>query len=114
MTPQPPPDLSPASQEARAGLASDVAAMTRGAAVDFDLLADVLRARDRLVAVTAKLAEDGVTVAGSQGPVRPHPLLSVEANLRKECADGLDRLGLTPAKRGRYVHIDRAGRLHEG
>ena len=88
MIPKPPPDLLPASQQAWPGLASDVAAMIRGAAVDLDLLADVLRARDRLVAVTAKLVEDGETVTGSMGQVRPYPVLSVEAGLRKESADG--------------------------
>ncbi len=113
MIPKPPPDLSPASQAAWPGLASDVAAVTRGAAVDFDLLADLLRARDRLATVSATLEADGVTVTGSMGQVRPHPLLSVEANLRKECADGLDRLGLTPNKRSAYVRIDRAGRIRE-
>ena len=48
-------------------LLADVAAATNGAAVDFDLLADLLRARDRLAAVDA--IERRVTARGRDGPV---------------------------------------------
>jgi len=49
--PAPPDDLSIASQAAWAGLAADVAVVNGGAAIDYILLADVCRARDRLAAM---------------------------------------------------------------
>lgn len=52
--------------------------------MDLALLVHVLRARARLGDVSHKLAEDGPVVLGSQGQVRPDPLLLVEAALRRE------------------------------
>src|SRR5205085_2741627 len=90
-----PSDLSAGSAELWPGLVSDLAAIHKGVAeVDLFLLADTLRARDRLIEVSAKLAEDGVTVVGSRSQTRPHPLLAVERELRREAATGFERLRL--------------------
>jgi P27 family predicted phage terminase small subunit len=94
-------------------LAKDVSAVAGGAEVDFALLADVLRAVDRLADVRGAIDRDGVTVTGSKGQLRPHPLLVTESVLRREVAQGLDRLGVTPARRSRYSRVDRRGRIVE-
>ncbi len=109
--PPAPPDLSPASSDAWAGLAADLHAIHGGHEVDFTILANVLRAADRLAGVAETIGRDGVTVAGSKGQLRPHPLLAIEQSLRREVADGLDRLQLSPAKRDRYWRLGRGGRL---
>lgn len=107
--PDPPGDLSADSRALWPGLAADVVSAMGGAEVDFLRLADVLRARDRLAAVTVALERDGVTVAGSKGQLRPHPLLTTEASLRREVADGLAALKL--GARDRYNLRVRARRL---
>jgi hypothetical protein len=79
-------------------LCEDRRAVTAGknlAEVDVLTLGDLVRCRMRLGAVARQLAEDGPTVTGSQGQVRPHPLLAVEQRLRAEWTAGLDRLDLT-------------------
>lgn len=106
-----PADLSPESVAAWPGLVADLAALGRGAEVDLSLLADVLRARDRLTMVSAKLTADGPIVTGSRNQPRPHPLLDAEAGLRKEIASGFDRLGLSQNRREWTVSVDGAGRI---
>jgi P27 family predicted phage terminase small subunit len=109
MTPKPrtvplppaPADLSAQSRAAWLGLAADVEQTLGGAAVDFDALADHLRAKDRLVQVRAVLAVEGLTVSGSKGQTRPHPLLVTESVLRREVAQGLTRLSLDASSRWR-------------
>jgi len=109
--PTAPPDLSPASAAAWPGLVSDLESTTGAAVVDVELLADLLRARDRLAQVQAVLAADGPTVSGSKGQVRPHPLLVTESVLRREIAQGLDRLHLSPGQRGEDIQVSAGGRL---
>ncbi len=109
--PTAPPDLSPASADAWPGLAADLHAIHGGHEADFTLLANVLRAEDRLAGVAKAIGLDGVTVTGSKGQLRPHPLLAVETVLRREVAEGLDRLRLSPAKRDAYWKVGRSGRL---
>ncbi len=92
------------------GLLADLEVTTGASVVDLELLADLLRARDRLAQVQAVLAVDGPTVAGSMGQLRPHPLLSTESTLRREVAQGWDRLRLSPAHHG-YLEVTAAGRL---
>jgi P27 family predicted phage terminase small subunit len=80
------------------------------AEVDLVVLEQVLRARDRLQAVSTKLDADGVTVTGSKDQVRPHPLLSVERALRAEVVAGLQQLGLTDRGDCR-LGVDANGRI---
>lgn len=110
-TPPAPADLSEASRSDWPGLASDVSATLGGAETDWILLADVLRARDRLAQVAEVLNAEGVTVEGSKGQTRPHPLLNVEGELRRDIANGLEQLKLGPRERWRAV-VDGNGRLH--
>jgi hypothetical protein len=107
--PEAPTDLSPESVELWPGLAADVAVALGGAHTDYLLLGDVLRARDRLAQVQAVLAREGLTVPGSKGQTRPHPLLVSESVLRREVADGFRRLRLDGKERWRFTVRD--GRL---
>ncbi len=109
--PDPPADLSEASAALWPGLVADLEAAKAGAEVDLILLADVLRARDRVTEVRAILHSEGLTTTGSKGQTRPHPLLDVEASLRREVAVGLDRLQLSPARRTWVLEVDSSGRL---
>ncbi len=109
--PDTPADLSEASAVLWPGLVADLEAAGAGAEVDLMLLADVLRARDRLAQVREILAAEGLTTTGSKGQTRPHPLLDVEASLRREVAVGLDRLQLSPARRTWALEVDSSGRL---
>ena len=109
--PEPPADLSEESRALWPGLAADVRATTGGAVVDYLVLADALRAQDRLAQVRATLAVEGVTIAGSKGQTRPHPLLIAERTLRRDVAEAFARLGLGAKDRWRYT-VTAAGRLH--
>ena len=109
--PPPPPDLTPQLQERWKGLASDVRAASGGAEVDYLLLADLLRAQQRLDEVRAVLATDGLIVIGSKGNTRPHPLLVTESALRREVAQGYERLLIAPKFRSGYVTVNKAGRI---
>jgi hypothetical protein len=118
-SPEPPDDLSASSRALWPGLVADLAvaamassrATTAAAHVDLLLLADVLRARDRLDDIAAQIGKDGVTVNGSQGQIRPHPLLAVERALRAEVATGFERLELAPKSRPLAVKVGTGGRL---
>ena len=87
-------------------------ATSGGAEIDFVLLGEACRRLDRLNAVRPVLADQGVTVAGSKGQVRPHPLLAVEVTLSREVASAFDRLRLSPSTRGHGVIVGRGGRLY--
>jgi len=111
--PPAPEGLTQASRDLWCGLRADLEAVNAGAAtaeVDLVVLEQVLRARDRLQAVSTKLDADGVTVTGSKDQVRPHPLLSVERALRAEVVAGLKQLGLTGRSDYR-LRVDVNGRL---
>jgi hypothetical protein len=103
-TPVPPApgDLSPESSALWPGLAADVAVAMGGGQVDFLALAGVLRAADRLAEIRAVLAAEGLTVKGSKGQSRPHPLLIAESVLRREVAQGMKSLRLSAADRHRF------------
>lgn len=58
------------------------------------MLAELLRGRDRLAEVRSVLVTEGLTVAGSRGNPRPHPLLATESALRRERAQAWERLSL--------------------
>jgi P27 family predicted phage terminase small subunit len=105
-----PQGLTKESRDLWPRLLADLRAVNAGAEVDLVVLEHVLRARDRLRAITKQLDSDGVTVKGSKDQVRPHPLLNVEKALRAEVAAGLKQLGLTP--RDDYlIQVDSNGRL---
>ncbi len=110
VVPAPPRDLSEGSRADWPGLAADVIAASGGAEVDFRMLESILRVSDRLVEVRAILGREGLTTAGSKGQMRPHPLLDVEASLRREIAAGFEQLRLTPNRR-EYVRVSADGRL---
>src|SRR5438105_8824976 len=52
----------------------------------------IRQACERLLQAAAKLAAEDVVVAGSMGQLRPHPLLKVEQELRREITDALRKL----------------------
>lgn len=109
--PEAPTDLGEAAQARWPSLAADVLALTGGANVDFDLLAHLLRTEERLAELRTAIAKQGVTVEGSKGQLRPHPLLLREEALSRSVADAYDTLKLTPARRGQLVNVDPNGRL---
>lgn len=96
------------------GFVSDLAATWQGAEsvseVELVLLADVLRAMDRLRMIGRELAKSGPIVAGSRKQVRPHPLLRVESELRGEVRRSFEKLGLT-GWHTRNFRVDAAGRF---
>lgn len=52
-------------------------------AASLAVLASLCETVDRLAACRAVIARDGMTVAGSGGQPRPHPLLQTEAEARR-------------------------------
>jgi hypothetical protein len=107
----PPDDLKSQSKAARSGYLADLEGMRGGVAeVDASLLANVLRAADRLDEVARILSEEGLTVNGSKGQKRPHPLLALEQSLRREESQGFDQLQLSPKAPWR-ADVDEHGRL---
>ncbi len=106
--------LSQASEALWDGLIADLRVVNQDQEVpevDELLLVDVLRARDRLSEIAGKIQEQGLTVEGSTGQLRPHPLLETEARLRAEVRSGLERLGLTGVGRTWQIHGGPGGRL---
>jgi hypothetical protein len=96
----PPDDLSTASKELWQGLFEDVRCVTDGppGAASLLVLEELLRARERLLEVRHSLQVDGITVKGSRGQARPHPLLTLERQLVAEITNSLDRLELRPSR----------------
>lgn len=107
-----PKELPAAAKDLWQGLASDVVAVAGGAEIDLLLLADMVRVRQRLLEVSETLNKEGLTVEGSKGQKRPHPLLSVEGALQRDFAAGMDRLGLSPGTRNAHLNrVEPDGRL---
>lgn len=78
--PAPPKDLSTAGKALWRKTLSDYAFST---ATDLAMLAEYVRTFDRLAEIRAAIAKDGITVQGSQGQPRQHPLLSAENDARR-------------------------------
>jgi Phage terminase, small subunit len=99
-TARPPADVSKTSKQLWRDLVADVECVSGGppAAASLVIVEDVVRARERLVEIRVALAADGVTVSGSRGQKRPHPLLIIERQLVAEIATALDRLELRPSR----------------
>jgi hypothetical protein len=68
--------LSDSSRVLWDGFVADLVVL-HGALADADRIVpeEVLRSRDRLEQLRAKISEDAPTVTGSRGQTRPHPLL---------------------------------------
>ena len=111
--PDAPRDLSATARALWPGLASDVAQLNAGAAVDFLLLAELLRTQDRLDEIRAVLRNEGLTIPGSKGQTRPHPLLVTEAVYVRAVAAAYARLRLSPKERPStwQVYVEPRGRL---
>jgi hypothetical protein len=60
-----------------------------------ELVTEAGRLLDRLDAIAERVAADGLTVAGSRGQHRPHPLLSEQRQAQLALGRLLDLLGLT-------------------
>jgi hypothetical protein len=61
---------------------------------DFELLRGICTTMDRLDEVRSAISRDGVTVPGSKGQIRPHPLLAEERGLNVTLARLLRELDL--------------------
>jgi hypothetical protein len=57
-----------------------------------EMVGELLKTRDRLAEVRARIAEDGLMVVGSQGQPRCHPLLALERGLAGDLWRALDWL----------------------
>jgi P27 family predicted phage terminase small subunit len=110
----PPTDLSQQAQKSWHDLVQglcEVHDVEQPSEPDLIVLADVLRAQDELDAIRQVIAAEGNMVAGSQGQVRPHPLLAVQRALRADVARGLERLWLTPRHRAAARLVRQANEL---
>src|SRR5438067_13159593 len=92
-------------------LGADLVVAVGGSAADFLLLADALRALERLEQIRGVLATEGLTTEGSTGQQRSHPLLAVETGLRHYIFAALERLSLTPDRRQWPIVVGPDGRL---
>jgi hypothetical protein len=59
----------------------------------------------RLEEIDKVLAREGVTVVGSKGQPRPHPLLGEEALLRREVDRGMSTLVRDVGRRARFERL---------
>ena len=107
---QPPDTLPDEAVGVWEELARDLVIVRNGAptVADRELLHNVVSAIHRLRQVSTALDDDGPTTAGSTGQLVPHPLIAIEAQLRKDVEAGLFDLGLAMAGR---VAMPLAGRL---
>ncbi len=64
------------------------------------------RAAERLSEIDQRLAEETLTVSGSKGQLRPHPLLASEASLRRELIHGLQQLEFRLRNRAQVEQIN--------
>jgi P27 family predicted phage terminase small subunit len=115
--PPAPVDLSDESRSLWNALVNDlrlVHGVDEPGSADLVLLADVLRACDRRDEISLTLAREGLTVAGSRGQTRPHPLVVIEKELRAEIARSFERLRLTPRWRATAIQIQRLNALTKG
>jgi hypothetical protein len=69
----------------------------------------ILLAVERLLACARELADSGLMIKGSMGQERPHPLLKLEQELRREIADSLRKLCFTAPNR---AFVERQNALH--
>jgi hypothetical protein len=76
--------------------------------LELALAARVRAACGRLLDCVAGLAREELIVAGSTGQRRPHPLLKVEQELRKEIACGLAELTFRAENRSMWIGAKRS------
>jgi len=65
----------------------------------------IRRAAERLAEIDQRLAEEGLSVAGSRRQLRPHPLLAFEAGLRRELTRSLRQLERTVSSRAQFERL---------
>ena len=70
----------------------------------------IRRTAERLSEVDHQLAEEGVTVLGSQRQLRPHPLLAAEASLRRELTQRLRQLEFRARSRAQVERLNALSR----
>ena len=66
----------------------------------------IRRTAERLAEVDQRLAEDGLTVPGSRRQQRQHPLLALEAGLRRELTQSLRQLESTIRSRAQVERLN--------
>lgn len=86
--PEPPAGLSPEAESVWRTLAAERAGRPFTAA-DLAALRRIVDVSSRLAEVKACIDAEGVSVAGSKGQRRGHPLLATEARLREELAKSM-------------------------
>src|SRR5579872_117953 len=74
-------------------------------ALEVALAARTRAACARLLECAARLAADELMVTGSTGQLRPHPMLKVEQELRKEIAAALADLTFRVEQRAIFVRL---------
>jgi len=96
MTIPPPSDLPNGTRDLWDALATDLCIIRRGSptVTDRELLANVVTAQHRLRQIGKQLEDDGPVTHGSTGQTIAHPLLAVEAQLRREIEERLLTLRL--------------------
>jgi hypothetical protein len=72
------------------------------------------RVAERLAEVDERLSAEGLTVAGSQGQPRQHPLLALEAGLRRELMQSLQQLEFRVENRARLERLNALTRARAG
>jgi hypothetical protein len=70
------PDSDPAGNEWWLALVDDPEDV-----IEREMVGELLKTRDRLAEVRARIAEEGLMVSGSTGQPRAHPLLTLERGL---------------------------------
>ena len=94
MTIPAPSDLPSVAVDLWDALAADLCVIRRGhpTVSDRELLINVVTAQHRLRQIGQQLEGDGPVTTGSTGQTVPHPLLAVEAQMRREVEDRLSTL----------------------
>ena len=82
---------------------------------DVDLLTRLCQAHDERDAMRQQIAADGLMVLGSQGQLRPHPLLAHLRALEAQMTRWEGLCGFTPSDRSRlgYAEVRTASKLDE-
>jgi P27 family predicted phage terminase small subunit len=111
-TPQPPAGLKAAGRAAWEWMWDEGGWLC---GIDTPMLILYCRNEDRLARWEAQVGQDGDTVDGARGQLRPHPLLARIEAVTVEQRHLLDACGFGPAARARlgYAEVKRQGALDE-
>jgi P27 family predicted phage terminase small subunit len=82
---------------------------------DADVLTRLCEAHDERDAMRDQIGQDGFMVLGSQGQVRPHPLLAHVRALEAQMTRWEIECGFTPASRSKlgYAEVKRVSKMDE-